>query len=213
MLRLLAAANLPITLQSPCIYITWNSIVWSVESKLHVCHNCDHESSFAFIPIGCSWLTPKASKFVNFSCIDLKKNPDASGREKRTGIFCLLPLTQWRCMEALVWWVLGKKMLWSVHCVQRKRPHSIHTSDPRMVAEFRKTHFVRKVETINSPRWHEIISDFNVMILLNLFSFIMQHMIQISPKKLSFARWTFRRENLRSTDKNNTIIILQQGRI
>lgn len=170
-------------------------------------------SSFAFIPIGCSWLTPKASKFVNFSCIDLKKNPDASGREKRTGIFCLLPLTQWRCMEALVWWVLGKKMLWSVHCVQRKRPHSIHTSDPRMVAEFRKTHFVRKVETINSPRWREIMSDFNVMILLNLYSFIMQHMIQISPKKLSFARWTFRRENLRSTDKNNTIIILQQGRI
>ena len=66
-------------------------------------------SSFAFIPIGCSWLTPKASKFVNSSCIDFKKNPDASGREKRTGIFCLLPLTQWRCMEALVWWVLGKK--------------------------------------------------------------------------------------------------------
>lgn len=138
-----------------------------------------------------------------------KKNPDASGREKRTGVFCLLPLTQWRCMEGLVWWVLGEKMLWSVHCVQRKRPHSIHTSDPRMVAEFRKTHFVRKVETINSPRWREIMSDFNVMILLNLYLFIMQHMIQISPKKLSFARWTFRRENLRSTDKSNTIIILQ----
>ena len=45
-----------------------------------------------------------------------------------------------------------EKMLWSVHRVQQKRPHSIHTSDPRMVAEFRKTHFVRKVETINSPR-------------------------------------------------------------
>lgn len=31
-----------------------------------------------------------------------------------------------------------EKMLWSVHRVQQKRPHSIHTSDPRMVAEFRK---------------------------------------------------------------------------
>lgn len=113
-------------------------------------------------------------------------------------------------MEALVWWVLGEKMLWRVHFVQRKRPHSIHTSDPWMVAEFRKTHFVRKAETINSPigGWREIMSDFNVMILLNLYAFIMHHMIQISPKKLSFARWTFRRENLRSTDKSNTIIIL-----
>ena len=170
-------------------------------------------SSFAFIPIGCSWLTPKASKFVNFSCIDLKKKSWCKWQRKKNRNFLFAPTNSMEVHGGTGVMGFGKKMLWSVHCVQRKRPHSIHTSDPRMVAELRKTHFVRKVETINSPRWLEIMSDVNVMILLNLYSFIMQHMIQISPKKLSFARWTFRRENLRSTDKNNTIIILQQGRI
>lgn len=40
----------------------------------------------------------------------------------------------------------------AVKCALCTKKKTSHTSDPRMVAEFRKTHFVRKVETINSPR-------------------------------------------------------------
>ena len=164
---------------------------------------------FCFYPYRVFMAYPKSQQISEFQLHWFKKKSWCKWQRKKNGNFLFAPTNSMEVHGSTGVMGFGKKMLWSVHCVQRKRPHSIHTSDPRMVAELRKTHFVRKVETINSPRWLEIMSDVNVIILLNLYSFIMQHMIQISPKKLSFARWTFRREDLRSTDKSNTIIILQ----